>query len=334
LGFGGGAVLITAAASSAYYTATLLSGLQGPEQKTYLDIANSCLEGGRHHRDWLIIVFQLLVMFPTSCVMILLGGEAMQTIDLMVEGAAVSYSECGGYKFDCSCEKLSKQVWTIIMGSIVLVLSMTKDMEGVWQISALGTISVFVIVGYCIVGSIIALANPEYTPGYDAMECLVPGDAYAAELLTAFGSIIFGYGFHAVVPDIQASLHSSGSTNTQKDMKKAITSAFSIALPAYLVIALLGFAAFGVNVASDMLLSMTFLVSQSAMYVVWAFVILKTGTEAVIYNQVRIDSIYCRNQKIPLPYRTNVELIHLIRFLIFSTSTGGIYALSGNVWDY
>jgi len=41
-------------------------------------------------------------------------------------------------------------------------------------------------------------------------------------------------------------------------------------------------------VASDMLLSMTFLVSQSAMYVVWAFVILKTGTEAVIYNQVRI----------------------------------------------
>ena len=225
--------------------------------------------------------------------MILLGGEAMQTIDLMVGGAVVSYSECGGYKFDCSCEKISKQVWTIIMGSIVLVLSMTKDMEGVWQISALGTISVFVIVGCCIVGSIIALANPDYTPGYDAMECLVPGDEYAAELLTAFGSIIFGYGFHAVVPDIQASLHSSGSTNTHKDMKKAITSAFSIALPAYLVIALLGFAAFGVNVASDMLLSMTFLVSQSAMYVVWGFVILKTGTEAVIYNQVRIDSIYC-----------------------------------------
>ena len=105
MGFGGGAVLITAAASSAYYTATLLSGLQGPDQKTYLDIANRCLEGGRHHREWLIIVFQLLVMFPTSCVMILLGGEAMQTIDLMVEGAAVSYSECGGYKFDCSCEK-------------------------------------------------------------------------------------------------------------------------------------------------------------------------------------------------------------------------------------
>lgn len=87
------------------------------------------------------------------------------------------------------------------------------------------------------------------------------------------------------------------------------------------------------NVASDMLLSMTFLVSQSAMYVVWGFVILKTGTEAVIYNQVRIDIIYCsRNHKLPLPYLSH-QLIQLKLFLIFSTSTGGIYALSRIVWD-
>jgi vesicular inhibitory amino acid transporter len=68
-------------------------------------------------------------------------------------------------------------------------------------------------------------------------------------------------------------------------MKKAITGAFCIAYPSYLVIALLGFAAFGVSVQSELLLSLTLRLSKAAMYVVWVFVIIKTATEGAIYNQ-------------------------------------------------
>lgn len=284
MGFGGFAVLVTAATLAAYYTASLLSGIQEPDQKSYMDIGTAVgYRGG-----WHLICFQLFMFFPTSAVMILLGGQALGTISLMSQGATVTYlgGDCGGYRVDMSASKLGMEVWIVIMGCLVILLSMAKDMSSMWQISAVGTLSVFFIVLYCIVGSSIALSDDSRVPvTYNAQECISTGDKYAAELLTAFGSIIFGYGFHAVLPDIQTSLLETESNNLHKDMKKAITGAFSIAFPSYLVIALLGFAAFGVSVASNLLVSLTLVLSKPAMYVVWVFVIIKTATEGAIYNQ-------------------------------------------------
>ena len=291
LGFGGAAVLIIAAASAAYYTALLLSSVQEPDQKTYMDIAKAV--GLR--RGWRLLCFQLCFFFPTSAVMILLGGQAMATIDAMSQGATVTYlgGDCGGYIVDTTASKLPRRVWTVIMGCLVLVLSMTKDMSSMWQISAVGTLSVFVIVLYSIVGSSVVLSQESTVPNYDVQEeCISTGDNYAAELLTAIGSIIFGYGFHVVLPDIQTSLYDTESNNIHKDMKKAITGAFSIAFPSYLVIALLSFAAFGVSVESELLLSLTLHLSKAAMYVVWVFVIIKTATEGAVYNQSAF--IICR----------------------------------------
>eukprot|EP00986_Skeletonema_menzelii_P014518 scaffold9702_cov101-Skeletonema_menzelii.AAC.4 len=213
----------------------------------------------------------------------------------MSQGATITYlgGDCGGYSVDMTASKFSTRVWTIIMGCIVLLLSLTKDMSSMWQISAVGTLSVFVIVLYCIVGSSIALAENTLTPQYNAEECVNADDSFAAELLTGFGSVIFGYGFHAVLPDIQTSLLETDSNTAHKDIKKAITGAFSVAFPAYLVIALLGFAAFGVSVASDVLVSVTMVLSKAAMCVVWVFVIIKTATEAAVYNQSAF--VICRD---------------------------------------
>ncbi len=291
MGFGGAAVLLIAAASGSYYTALLLSGVQEPDQKTYMDIAKAVgLNGG-----WLLTCIQLCWFFPISAVMILLGGQAFATIDLMSQGATVTYlgGDCGGYIVDMTASKLGMEIWTVVMGCLVLLLSMAKDMSSMWQISAVGTVAVFMIVLYSIVGSSIALSDDSSVPvTYNAKECISSGDKYAAELLAAFGSFISGYGFHAVLPDIQTSLHETDSNNVHKVMKKAITAAFSIAFPSYFVIALLGFAAFGVSVASDLLLSMTLVLSKPAMYVVWVFVIIKTATEGAIYNQSAF--IICR----------------------------------------
>ena len=159
--------------------------------------------------------------------MVLLGGQALETIDLMSQGATITYlgGDCGGYSVDMTASKFSTRVWTIIMGCIVLLLSLTKDMSSMWQISAVGTLSVFVIVLYCIVGSSIALAENTLTPPYNAEECVNADDSFAAELLTGFGSVIFGYGFHAVLPDIQTSLLETDSNTAHKDIKKAITGA-------------------------------------------------------------------------------------------------------------
>jgi amino acid permease len=51
------------------------------------------------------------------------------------------------------------------------------------------------------------------------------------------------------------------------------------------IVALLGYAAFGSDVSSNLLLDITDVLPHKAMYVVWAFVIVKTATEATVYNQ-------------------------------------------------
>jgi len=196
LGWVGASILIVGVTLSAYYTATLLSSLQDPGLKTYTDIAKSCsnteLECHMKFVHMSIRPFQFFVFFPTSSVMILIGGQAMQTIDLMAKGATVSYAGCGyGYEYDTTVSTINEKVWTIIMGSIVMLLSMTKDMESYPQISALGTLSVFMIVAYCIVGSGIALEDENVEASYE--ECSsMDNNTYIARLLTAFGSIIFG----------------------------------------------------------------------------------------------------------------------------------------------
>src|SRR5210317_1460641 len=82
-------------------------------------------------------------------------------IDLMSQGATVTYigGDCGGYSIDTSASKLGLKIWTIIMGCLILLLSMAKDMSSMWQISAVGTLSVFVIIMYAIVGSSIVLSE-------------------------------------------------------------------------------------------------------------------------------------------------------------------------------
>ena len=96
---------------------------------------------------------------------------------------------------------------------------------------------------------------------------------------------MFGYGFHAVLPDIQASLHDHNTKDSKSDMKKAVTAAFSFSYPAYIIVALIGFAAFGYSVESDVLVSINNVLSKDAMYVIWIFVTIKTSTEAAVYNQ-------------------------------------------------
>jgi len=176
LGWVGASVLIVGVTLSAYYTAILLSNLQEPGLRTYTDIAKSCSETELQcHMKFVhmsIRPFQFFVFFPTSSVMILIGGQAMQTIDLMAKGATISYGGCGyGYAYDTTVSTISSKVWSIIMGGIVMILSQSKDMEQYPQISAIGTLSVFMIVAYCIVGSGIALADDNVEASYEEM-CL------------------------------------------------------------------------------------------------------------------------------------------------------------------
>ena len=170
-----------------------------------------------------------------------------------------------------------------------MVLSLLPDLNRAWQVSVVGAFSAFLIVGYCIGGSIVAIidTNSDGTPPIVYVQPLSATEdpVFNYTLMSSFGSIMFGYGFHAVLPDIQASLHDHNTKDSKSDMKKAVTAAFSFSYPAYIMVALIGFAAFGYSVESDLLLSINNVLSKDAMYVIWIFVTIKTSTEAAVYNQ-------------------------------------------------
>lgn len=264
-GWGGSVVIITLSTAGAFYTSILLIFMQEPDHGTYSEVANGVM-GRKNFANWYVRPFQYLNFFPTAAVMILVGGNAMSTMDTMTNGTS----------------SLSVRSWSVVMGAIVMTLSLLPDLAHVWQVSLFGSISVFLITFYCIAGSSMAISDNVITPSYD--QPLEDTTRYAFTAMAAFGDILFGYGFHTVLPDISASLHET-SNEAHSDTKKAVTAAFSYSYPAYLIVALLGYGAFGADVSSNVLEDITHVLSHGAMFVVWAFVVVKTATEATVYNQ-------------------------------------------------
>jgi len=318
LGFAGSAIFITVVTASAYYTAILLTNLQKPDQGTYSELANGCM-GIEGWANYWVRPFQYLNFFPTVAVMILVGGQSMLTMDIMSNGVDIN---AGNDKIGGS---LSERSWIAIMGAIVMLLSLLPDLHSIWQVSLFGSVSVVLITFYCIAGPSVAIAEDFTTPDYgrpagqNRME-------YTFSVMTSFGEILFGYGFHTVLPDIQASLHDSSSNDAHADTRKAVTASFSYSYFAYMVVALLGYAAFGSAVQSNVLMDITFALSFAAMYVVWAFVVVKTATEGTVYNQAAFtllrDSLGTVDKEDHLDHHpTNWKLDVLLRFIWVAAAT-------------
>jgi len=266
LGWYGGTIFITAASAFCYYTATLLIGLQQVGQGTYSEVADAIM--GKGYSRYTVRPAQYLMFFPTVAIMILIGGQALSSIDLLVDGK----------------QTLSLHTWTVIDACLVMVLSLLPDLNRAWQVSVMGALSALVIIGYCIGGSFVTMFDDAVseTVEFDRPSATDTSQTYT--LLASFGDILFGYGFHAILPDIQASLQNR-TKDSKKDTKKAVTLAFALSYPAYLIVALVGYAAFGYDVNSNLLKSLDDVLAKSAMCAVWIFVTFKTATEAAIYNQ-------------------------------------------------
>ena len=102
---------------------------------------------------------------------------------------------------------------------------------------------------------------------------------------TAMGAILFGYGFQPVIPDIQASLDIKDGKERSKQMIRAVNWSFGLVFPSYIVVAVLGYAAFGEEVDANVMNSAAAIIPNAAMVVMFVFIIFKTASEAAAYNQ-------------------------------------------------
>ena len=85
-----------------------------------------------------------------------------------------------------------------------MALSLLPNLNRAWQVSVVGAFSAFLIVGYSIGGSIVALIESIDPIIYEQPLSATEDPVFNFTLMSSFGSIMFGYGFHAVLPDIQA----------------------------------------------------------------------------------------------------------------------------------
>jgi len=269
LGFVGGTVTLVLITISSIYTAMLLIGVQEQGQKSYSDIADSIM-GTRFSNRW-VKPFQLLGFFPTTCVMLLIGGQSIFSMERL-----------------SGTDVLSSDLSICIVGIAMILLAFVPDLSSGWMVSMIGALSAILIPSLCIVGATIAfmgIQNGEYhDPPHNRP---VEGDLpYAFGILSSIGSLIFGYGYHSILPDVQYSLRDKNSHDAHVDTRKAVRTSVGIAFPAYLMVATLGYAAFGNQVTSDVFDSLSFVLGVDAMYFAYGILAFKTVAEGALYNQV------------------------------------------------
>lgn len=267
-GYAGAAIFITFSSVATYYCSIILIDLQELGQGTYSEVADAVM--GEGWSRFTVRPAQFLAFFPTAAVMMVIGGTALHEIDTLVDGK----------------ETLSMRLWLVIDAIAVLLMSMLPDLDRAWYVSALGALSILVIVLYIIVGTSIAVAQGDSeTADFDRPPESSGSNDQLYKTMASFGDFLFGFGFNAILPDIHASLHEKSAENSRKDMKKTLTGAYSFAYPAYMVVAMVGYAAFGYKVQSNIFLSIDEILPKSAMIVIWALLAIKTATEAAVFNQ-------------------------------------------------
>jgi len=184
LGWAGGVITIVIISGYCYYTAILLAGLQEKHQGTYSEVCGEIM--GETFAKWAIGPLQYLTFFPLNAVMILVGGMSMDQMDTLLSGGTFDSGVTGA---------LSARDWIMIDAVIVLVFSLLPDLNRAWQVSVIGALSAFIITGYCIVGSLIAVATKENTEMLVIDEGEISGGRTLG-IMVAFGEImVSGVGF-------------------------------------------------------------------------------------------------------------------------------------------
>jgi len=265
LGYTASVIFIIVITAASYYTSWILVDVQEVGQTNFSDIADGLF--GEGWSKWRVKPLIFISFFPTVAIMILIGGDALHSIAQMGRNDGL----------------VSKAIWGWIMGAFVFSVSLIPDLSQAWPVSVVGSIAAFMLVGYAIAGSAIWLE--QCTPSNENFASHDDVTSQVFSAFTAMGAILFGYGFQPVLPDIQASMDIKDRKERSKQMMRAVNWSFGLVCPSYLVVAVLGYAAFGKEVDGNVMNSAAAIIPDAAMIVMFVFIIFKTASEAAAYNQ-------------------------------------------------
>lgn len=270
LGWAGGTILLVVSTLVSYYSGSLIICLQKPEHRTYSDIANSVMENPRFAAIY-IRPLQGLLFCQITIISTLITGQSMQSIaNLAGESMIPQYG------------------WVLVAGAVMFALALIPSMAQLWQVSLVGTITAILGAIFLTIGTGLAISqgsseNASYGRPPPASDNVDPNFDFAMGVLDAFGILAFAYGGHAVLPDVQASLHDHDAEDSRLAMMKGLNAAYFIIFPAYVLITSVGYAAFGVDVSSSLLDNLQNHVSDG--FVIFLYIL-------VIMNGIALGQVY------------------------------------------
>lgn len=277
-------IFITFITIFSFYTTRILVNIQELGQTSYSDIADGLFGVG--WAKWRVRPFLFVSFFPAVAVMILIGADALYKL----------------IHLGRDLEVLPTKVCRLIMGAVVFVISLFPDLSEAWPVSVVGSVAAFLIVSYALAGSSLWIERCDSSEIAHHRDWA--GLDQVFDIMSSFGTFMFGYGFQSIVPDITSSLHIHEKKERARQMMTAVKLSFGFVGPSYIVIACLGYAAFGMNVSPNVMDTIGIVMGNGPMYVIWAFIAVKTATEAAAYNQASFTLL---RESFGLADRTNED---------------------------
>ncbi|KAG8366801.1 hypothetical protein BUALT_Bualt16G0005600 [Buddleja alternifolia] len=201
---------------------------------------------------WIVVPQQLIVEVGVDIVYMVTGGQSLQQFHNLV---------CK----DCKDTKLS--FFIMIFASVHFVLSQLPSFN---SISGVSLAAAVMSLSYSTVAwgaSIDKGIQPDVQYGYRSKT--TAGTVF--DFFSALGSIVFAYGGHNVVMEIQATMPSTPEKPSSGPMLKGVIVAYIVVAICYLPVALIGYWMFGNSVEENILISLekpTWLIAMANMFVV------------------------------------------------------------------
>ncbi|XP_073146821.1 lysine histidine transporter-like 6 [Henckelia pumila] len=186
---------------------------------------------------WIVLPQQLIVQVGCDIVYMVTGGKCLKKF----------------MEIACSnCTPIRQSYWICIFGGLHFFLSQLPDFNSVSGVSLAAAIMSLSYSTIAWIGSLSHGRVPNVSYGYKKTSSI----DYMFRVFNALGQVTFAYAGHAVVLEIQATIPSTPEKPSRVPMWKGAVWAYFINGICYFPVALIGYWAFGQDVADNVLVAL------------------------------------------------------------------------------
>ncbi|XP_051144706.1 lysine histidine transporter-like 6 [Andrographis paniculata] len=202
----------------------------------YLDLGRHAF--GPNLGPWIVLPQQLIVQVGCDIVYMVTGGKCLQKF----------------FQIVCSthCAQFRQSYWICIFGALHFFLSQLPDFNSVSAVSLAAALMSLCYSTIAWVGCLSKGRGSEVSYGYKKTS----GGDYMFRVFNALGQITFAYAGHAVALEIQATIPSTPEKPSRVAMWKGAVLAYFINGICYFPVAIIGYWAFGHDVADNVLVAL------------------------------------------------------------------------------